>query len=673
MVDIRLIPRAEFERVGGAPIDRYERLALLADMCRANALSAVKRAGSGHLGSSFSAMDIVAWLYFEAMNTARVGIDSPDRDIYFSSKGHDVPGLYSVLFALGVLPAEKLLNLRRFGGLDGHPDIGVPGIEANSGSLGMGLSKGRGMAWAKRRLGRGGRVFVLTGDGELQEGQNYEALQAAAQQRTGRLTAIVDHNKVQSDKLVSEIVDLGDLEAKLRSFGWRVARCDGHDFRQIERALADLAAAGDQPGILIADTIKGRGISFMEHPVALQDGKGYYRWHAGAPPDEAFLAGHRELVERVDGRLAQLGLAPLALETAEPEGKPAQSPNSIPQSSALPASSLAGEPVSRGGQVAPASGVTDEYVAAAYGQALVELAAERPDLVVLDGDLASDCRVREFELAYPERFIENGIAEQDMVSMAGGLARQGLLPVVNSFASFLAARANEQIYNNATEHTKIIYACHYAGLIPAGPGKSHQSVRDISLLGALPNVVILQPCNAAEARQAVAYCVQQAQENCVLRLNIGPSPRRIDLGQNYQLAYGRGAALTGGADALLFGYGPVMLHEALLASEALAGHGFGLQVINMPWLNRVDAAWLAEVVAPFTQVYVVEDHAPTGGLGDCLLNTLAAAGALAGRRLIKFAVEGYPACGTPQQALRYHQLDGASLAERVLRQADSAA
>src|SRR5213076_2237662 len=153
-----------------------------------------------HLGSSFSAMDVVAYLLFEELNTATLGFDHPDRDVYFSSKGHDVPGLYAVLHALGVLAPEQLLRLRRLGGLDGHPDIGVPGIEANSGSLGMGISKGRGMAWAKRFLGRGGRVVVLTGDGELQEGQNFEALAAAFHQGVGNLWAIVDRNELQSDR-----------------------------------------------------------------------------------------------------------------------------------------------------------------------------------------------------------------------------------------------------------------------------------------------------------------------------------------------------------------------------------------------------------------------------------------------------------------------------------------
>jgi transketolase len=659
MVDITLIPREEFQRVREARSDRCEQLALIADMCRANTLAMVKRAGSGHLGSSFSAMDIVVWLYYREMNTLRVGLDNPERDIFFSSKGHDVPGLYSVLFSLGVIPEEKVLKLRRLGGLDGHPDLSVPGVEANSGSLGMGISKGRGMAWAKRYRGLGGRVFVMTGDGELQEGQNFEALQNGVHQGIDNLSILIDHNKLQTDKRVCEIIDLGNLDEKLRSFGWHVARCDGHDFRALERVLAEFRQVRDRPSVLIADTIKGRGISFMEHPAALEAGKGLYRWHAGAPDDESFTAGYRELIDRVNARLSGLGLEPVRLKPVEPEEKTG------------PTVSLQGEQDSQlqAPQPAPRTGgplkATAEFVAEAYGQRLVEIAAERDDVVVLDGDLSADCRVRAFETAYPDRFIENGIAEQDMVSMAGGLARQGLLPVVNSFASFLVSRANEQIYNNAGERTKVIYACHYAGVIPAGPGKSHQSIRDISLLNALPNMVILQPCNGAEARMALDYCVYEAADNCALRLIIGPSPRTIELPPDYRLELGRGVALTQGSDGVLFAYGPVMLHEALLAAELLERRGVALRVVNMPWLNRVDPGWLRETVTGVERLFVLEDHAPVGGLGDALLNVLAEEGLLAGRRFEKFAVEGYPACGTPPQALRYHRLNGASLCERI--------
>ena len=224
VVDVKLIPVAEFSRVRNARIGKYEKLSLLADMCRANTLASVKRAGSGHLGSSFSSLDIVTMLYYDEMNTAQVGISNPDRDIYFSSKGHDVPGQYAVLYSLGILPQEQFVRLRRLGGTYGHPDIGTPGMEANTGSLGMGISKGKGFAFAKRLRRQGGRVFIMTGDGELQEGQNYEAFQSAVNQKLTNLTVIVDHNKLQSDKPVTEISDLGDLETKLRAFGWHVER-----------------------------------------------------------------------------------------------------------------------------------------------------------------------------------------------------------------------------------------------------------------------------------------------------------------------------------------------------------------------------------------------------------------------------------------------------------------
>lgn len=635
MVKILLIPVEEFRRVRASAIDKYDRLALLADMCRANTLATVKRAGSGHLGSSFSSLDIVTMLYCSEMNTAQAGVENAGRDIYFSSKGHDAPGLYAVLFSLGIIPKDQFIRLRRLNGTHGHPDVGTPGIEANTGSLGLGVSKAKGIALAKKLRGLGGRVFVMTGDGELQEGQIYEALQTAVHQKITNLHVIVDHNKVQSDKPVSEITSLADLEAKFRSFGWHVARCDGHDFRQLEKVFGEFRKITDKPKIVIADTIKGRGVSFMEHPAALKASSGLYAWHSGAPDDESYGKGHQEILARIDERLKRLGLAPLALEE------------------------LAAE-------IRGSGGVSTEYVSEAFGEALVEIAAEKKELVVLDGDLAADCRIRAFERKYPERFIENGIAEQDMVSMAGGLALQGLLPVVNSFASFLAARANEQIYNNSCERRKIIYVCHYAGLIPAGPGSSHQSVRDISLFGALPDCLIVEPCNAEETRMALRYCVNDATGSCALRLVIGPSPRVIALPAGYKLTPGRGVALTEGADALLFAYGPVMLHEALNAAEILGKRGFGLKVLNMPWLNRIDRSWLEEAVGSCRRIFVLDDHSPVGGLGDAMLNALAGTGLLGARRFQKLGVEGYLACGTPQEVLRHHALDGESLAQRVM-------
>ncbi len=642
MPKLSLIPKSEFDRVRASEADRDARLAVLADMCRLNTLVAVKRAGSGHLGSSFSAMDVVALLLFEELDTASLGWEDPDRDIYFSSKGHDVPGLYAALFALGAIPRERLLRLRRLGGLDGHPDVGVPGIEANSGSLGMGISKGRGIAWAKRHLGRSGRVVVMTGDGELQEGQNYEGLQAAAQERLGDLTVVVDRNELQSDKPTDEIVSLGDLETRFRAFGWHVQTCDGHDSEALRDAFASFREVNDRPQALVARTIKGKGVSFMEHPVALAEGGGTYRWHAGAPDDESFERAFAELDERIGDRLSALGLDRLVLEPADLVNEHAEG-------------TLEGEPESGAGTRKKA---TAEYVVDAYGEELVRLGVEHEHLVVLDADLASDCRVRAFELAFPDRFLECGIAEQDMVSTAAGLARHGLLPVVNSFASFLASRANEQIYNQTSEGAKVVYALHYAGLIPAGPGKSHQSLRDISLLGALPNMAVVQPATPEETRALLRWAVEQATENVAIRLAIGPSPRSIELPETVEP--GRGTLLREGGDAILLAYGPVLLHEALTASELLERDGIALAVVNMPWLNRFDPAWLTEIADVYGHLIVLEDHAPVGGLGDGLRRELD------GRVVTVLGVEGWPACGTPSEALRAHGLDGASVARRIV-------
>jgi transketolase len=630
------VPKAEFDRVVDADMDVPVRLALIADMARLNALSAVKMAGSGHLGASFSSLDVVVHLYFSEMNLLDVGVDSPDRDIYLSSKGHDCPGYYAALEAAGILDSGSIFALRRLGGLDGHPDVHIAGVEANSGSLGMGISKGKGVALAKRLTGHGGRVFVMTGDGELQEGQIWESAQVAVQQRVDNLFVIVDYNKIQTDKAIDEIVDLGGLEEKFRAFGWHMERCDGHDHEALSAAFARMTAVQGRPKILLADTIKGKGVSFMEGPKALRDGEGLYPWHSGAPADGVYVTASDELVAAIDARLAAHSLAPVDLVTAQSRET---------------------------GRIRLKD--TAEKCVTAYGDALVAVGDRRRDLVVLDADLAADCGLRPFEHRFPERFVECGIAEQDMVSTAGGLALQGLLPVCNSFGVFLASRSNEQIYNNATERTKIIYVCHYAGLIPAGPGKSHQSLRDVSLLGALPNMVILEPCNALETTKVLDWCVDDAVDNCMLRLVISPSPRTIELPPDYRLEFGRGTVLRDGVDAIVLAYGPVMLHEALKASEILAERGFGLKVVDMPWLNRVDAAWLDGVLAGFDTVFVIDDHAPYGALGEAVLGRVNDSDSLRGTPVVKLGVDGYPACGTPQEALAAHALDAASIAARI--------
>lgn len=629
-----LIQKSELDKVKSFNGNWATKMELFADMCRYNTLVAAKKAGSGHLGSSLSALDITTYLYLNEMNVFEVGFDSPDRDIYFSSKGHDVPGLYSLFYALGIIPEEKLLMLRRLHGLDGHPEVRQKGIEACTGSLGMGISKAKGFAWAKSYQKNKGQVFVLTGDGEFQEGQIYESLQATAHQKVNNVIAIMDHNKYQTDMLVADVNNIEDVVKKVEAFGWHVVRINGHDYNVLKKTFNDLKKVIDKPKMIIADTIKGRGVSFMEKPLTETfQGKTLYKWHSGAPDDDSYLKGLAELTETINSLAEKVGVK---IE--------------------IPVNDVEGKAVTK---------LDKEFVTEAYGDTLVEIAKTNKKLVVLDGDLSADCKLRKFEKNYPDRFIENGIAEQDMVSTAGGLARMGLIPVVNSFASFLAARANEQIYNNAGEKTKIIYTCHFSGMIPAGPGKSHQSVRDISLFGALPNITIIQPCNAEETKLATEYCVNEATENCMLRLVIGPSPERIELPKDYKFKVGVGTKLTNGNNAILFSYGPVMLHEALVAADYLQKVGFNLKVINMPWLNKIDKVWLKEVVKDQKKIFVLEDHSAIGGLSDRLLNALVEIDEIKDKLFTNFGLQEYPECGTPLEVLEFHQLDGKSLAIRI--------
>jgi transketolase len=619
-------PPATIAEARAATTDPIARAQLLADLCRLNTLYMIMQAGSGHIGSSFSSTDIITWLWTEALvepNSGRAGADT-----YFSSKGHDAPALYALLIALGKLDPDLLHRLRRLGGLPGHPDVETPFIATNTGSLGMGISKAYGMARARRWTGRRGRIVLMTGDGELQEGQIWESLQPVANERLSEIIAIVDHNKFQSDTAVAAVSDLGPLEDKFRAFGWEVRRADGHDFRALRDVFAHFATVADKPKVLIADTIKGKGVSFME---GVACGDQTYHFHAGAPSLDNYLAAVGELTARINERMASLGRVPLAFAPAP-------------------------QPV----RTAPER---PERLVLAYGDELLQMARTRTDIVVLDADLLSDCGIEAFKQELPERFIECGIAEQHMVSAAGGMALNGILPVVHSFACFLSSRANEHIYNNATERTKIIYTATLAGVVPGGPGHSHQSVRDISAIGSVPGLVAIEPCSEREARLAVRWAVEANTESTYLRFVNVPMDLPYALPASYALEVGRGVMLRDGADVAIVGYGPLLMTNAWQAADELAAQGIAAAVINLPWLNRIDDAWVAETFRRFHAIVTLDNHYVTLGQGVMVAAALARAGVRADVRSI--GLLDVPACGSNPEVLAHHGLDAAGIARSV--------
>jgi transketolase len=255
-----------------------------------------------------------------------------------------------------------------------------------------------------------------------------------------------------------------------------------------------------------------------------------------------------------------------------------------------------------------------------------------------------------------------------MVATAGGLAARGLLPIVHASASMLASRANEPIHLNACDGVRVVYALSHAGLTPAGSGPTRQSLRDVSLLGATPGVLVIQPSCERSVEAALRFAVTACTESVALRLQSGPAPL-IEPPADHTLEPGRGVSLTEGRDALLFAYGPVMLAEALAAASRLEERGIGVRVVDMPWLNHVDIGWLAEIAVSCPSVYVIEDHAPIGGLGDMLreaITTLHAAGHTPAKAVQTLGVEGLPAWGTRAEVLAAHGLDAPSLERRIL-------
>jgi transketolase len=541
-----------------------------------------------------------------------------------------------VLTALGRLDFDLIHRLRRLDGLPGHPDVAAtPEVVTSTGSLGMGVSKARGFVLADRALGRSGHVYVLTGDGELQEGQFWESLQPTANRGLHEITMIVDRNRVQSDTWVDQVSDLGNLDVKLRAFGWAVARCDGHDPRSFAETLAGFEDE-PRPKAIIADTRKGGGVSFMEPEENLpRTETALYGYHSGAPGADEYERGVAEVEARLNGRLNALGAAPIELVEADPPER-----RSAPRERQM---------LVKGG---------------AYERAIVQQAEKEPRLVVLDADLRLDCGLVTFRERFPERFYECGIAEQDMVSQAGAMALAGLLPVVHSFACFLSTRPNEQIYNNATEGTKIIYAGSLAGLVPGGPGHSHQSVRDISALGAVPGMSLVEPFTESELEAVLDWAVHRAPGSVYLRLvsvpwALGFEPPWID-----EVVPGRGTVLRPAGDVLFVAAGPVMVAAGWHTAELLGEDGVEAGLVALPWLRDVDGAWLAEV-AGGAHIFTLDNHYVTGGQGDAVLAALAADAPDAAGRVHKIGVTEVPKSGGNDEVLRAHGLDAEGIRRQV--------
>jgi transketolase len=432
---------------------------------------------------------------------------------------------------------------------------------------------------------------------------------------------------VQSDTWVEDVSDLGPLAQKVEAFGWAVETCDGNDIGAFASTLASLRErAPDRPKLIVADTEKGSGVSFMTPGELPHGGDELYAFHSGAPTPEHYEAGVDEIHARLDSRLASLGLEPIEPVTAEGPSRPAPK--------------------------------DPQRLIPAYADALADIGEQHSDVVVLDADLVLDTGLIPFRKRFPERFFECGIAEQDMVSQAGAMALTGLVPIVHSFGCFLAPRPNEQIHNNATEETKVVYVGSLVGIVPGGPGHSHQSVRDISALGAMPGMSLIEPATEDEVAAALRWAVEEAPGPVYIRLVSVPWELGFEAPPAAErLTPGQGRVVRSGAAGTFVTTGPVMLSQAYAAAERL-----DFTVVALPWLRGVDGDWLAELAGE-GPVVTVDNHYVDGGQGDAVLRALAAVGAP--NRVLRVGVERVPYGGTNDEVLRAHELDAEGLVGRV--------
>jgi transketolase len=614
----------------------------LAAQLRVDSIRSSTSAGSGHPTSSMSAADLLAVLVTRHLRYDWDDPRSPANDHLIFSKGHASPLLYAVFKAVGVVSEDELLNgYRRFGQrLEGHPTPVLPWVDVATGSLGQGLPDGVGVALAGRYLDRlPYRVWVLCGDSELAEGSIWEALDKASYYRLSNLVAIVDVNRLGQ----RGATDLGwDLDAYARradAFGARVLVVDGHDVSAVDNALtaaADGSASG-QPTVILAKTIKGRGFSEVEDSPD---------WHGKPfPPDMADraiaeLGGVRDLVIR--------GARP---EPAEP-GPPLEHPSTLPQ-----------QP---GDHPQPRHDwpryETGEKVATrkAYGDALVALGARDDKVVALDGEVSNSTYAFEFARAYPERYFEMFIAEQQMVAAATGLAVRGYKTFASTFAAFLT-RAYDFIRMGAVSGVDLRLVGSHAGVEIGADGPSQMAMEDLAMMRAVQGSTVLYPADGTSTAALVA-AMADTPGISYMRTTRGSYPGLYADGEAFAVGGSKALRSSPGDQVTLIGAG-VTLHECLRAADLLAEDGIAARVIDCYSVKPIDATALttaAEVTGG--RIVVAEDHHPEGGLGSAVAGALLAAGQH-DVRLTHLAVREMPGSGSGAELLAWAGIDARHIAD----------
>ncbi len=583
-----------------------------ATQLRIESVQATSEAGSGHPSSCCSAADVVATLFFSVMRYDPTNPRHPANDRFVLSKGHAAPLLYAAWAEAGYVPRQDLIKLRTLtSDLEGHPTPRLAFVDVATGSLGQGLAAGVGMALNAKRLDRSdARTYVLMGDGESVEGSVWEAVELARHYALDNLCAIVDVNRLgQSDPTMLQH-DMEAYRARWTGFGWHAIVVDGHDIAALLAAFDEAVRTKGKPTVLLARTLKGKGVSFIEDKPD---------WH-GKP-----LKKGEETQKALDELTSQLkpGVSEPAIKrptTSVSQSKPAKAMG------------------------APAYKPTDSVATReAFGAALASLGDANPLVVGLDADVKNSTFTDKFGKQFPDRFFENFIAEQNMVGAAVGLAACGKIPFLATFACFLT-RAYDFIRMAAISQSNIKLVGTHAGVSIGEDGPSQMGLEDLAMMAAQPGLVVLYPSDAVCTHRLIEAAAAH-RGPVYVRTGRPKSPILYGNEETFKLG-GSKVVRQGQGDKLTIVAAGVTLFEALKAHDQLKAAGIPVRVIDLYSIVPIDRTTLLDCArVTGNRILTVEDHYEHGGLGDAVLSAVGSEGV----RVHKLAVREIPHSGKPDE------------------------
>jgi transketolase len=599
-----------------------ERWRELGQQLRVDSIRAAAETKSGHPTSSMSGADLMAVLLAKYLHYDFAAPDDPHNDHLVLSKGHASPLLYSMYRAAGAISEEELLTFRKFGSrLQGHPTPEIPWVDVATGSLGQGLPYGFGIALAGKKLDRlPYRVWVLCGDSEMAEGSMWEAFEHAAFYELDNLTAIIDVNRLGQRGPTMHGWDLDSYADRARAFGWHAIEIDGHDVEAIDHAYAEAIATTGQPTVVVAKTIKGKGVKEVE------DKEG---WHGKAldNPDEA---------------IAELGgIRNIVVDVPKPDrsGEPHQF--EVSGSLELPTWDEGEDVATR----------------RAYGDALAALGSARGDVVALDGEVSNSTFAEIFRDAHPDRYFEMYIAEQQLVAAAVGLQVRKWVPFGSSFAAFFT-RAYDFIRMAAISRANIRLCGSHAGVSIGEDGPSQMALEDLAMMRAVHGSTVLYPCDANQTAKLVA---EMADLEGIVFMRTTRANTPVIYGADEEFPIGGSRVLREGDDVTIVAAG-ITLHESLKAADELEADGISARVIDLYSVKPADGETLrAAAEATGGRVLTVEDHWPEGGIGDVVLEALSDGETPA--QVVRLAVRDMPGSGKPAELLAAAGIDAEHIAD----------